>query len=92
MKRLPLTACALAGALALSGCAHLPFFSKTPRLKPPKESSKIATDTENELFDRWVAKRSNELVSQGKSPEEARAQAIAEFKEKFWATAVAQRH
>ena len=92
MKRLSLAAYVLAGALALGGCAHLPFFSKTPKLKPPKESSKIATDTENELFERWVAKRSNELVSQGKSPAEARAQAIAEFKQKFWATEVAQKH
>jgi hypothetical protein len=98
MKRL-LTVFATALAIGLcSGCSllsisHIPFLGHQPAAtttpKPPKESSKVATDSETDFKQRWVDKRSAELVSQGLAPEAARAQAIAEFNQKFSATHVA---
>jgi len=66
--------------MANSGC-HL--FSKKKNPVAPKESPTVATDVEKEFMHRWVDKRSSELVSQGKSPADAQAQAVAEFKVKF---------
>lgn len=82
----------LSAIVFLTGCSHLPFIGKkfkhhTP--KPAAESPHIATETEKEFQQRWVNKRANDLVSQGLTAEAARAQAMAEFDQKFAATHVA---
>jgi 1,2-phenylacetyl-CoA epoxidase catalytic subunit len=75
-KRLLL--CFLAAALALStGCM---FFRKS---KQAKESSAVATATEQEFRQRWMAKRVTELNAQGVNGMAAREQADREFHEKF---------
>ncbi len=92
MKRPPIV---FAAALAFGLCAgcsyvpHIPFIghktgSTEPR--PPKEDSHVATQSEREFKQRWVDKRSSELVAQGLAPDTARAQAAAEFNQKFSAT------
>jgi hypothetical protein len=90
-----------AAALAIGLCAGCSFLSFThiPLLsgkanntapKPPKESSHIATESEKDFKVRWVDKRTADLVSQGLAPDAARAQATAEFDQKFSATHVAK--
>lgn len=85
MKRFPLIGLSLvAAALAGGGCSHIPFFSKRKSYNnPDKVSSHVATQVEIDFRDRWVSKRSGELVSQGLSPESATAQANSEFSQKF---------
>jgi len=76
----PLLLCVLATAVALtSGCG---MFSrnKNPRAK---ESSAIASEVEASFRQRWTDKRVGELAAQGKAPEVARAEADAEFRERF---------
>jgi hypothetical protein len=87
MKRLVLLTLA-AALFANSGC-HI--FSKKKNPVAPKESPTFASDVEKEFMRRWIDKRTNELVIQGKSPADARAQAVAEFKVKFNYTDAAQR-
>jgi hypothetical protein len=73
----PLLLCVLAAAVALSsGCG---MFSH----KRPKESSAIAADTEESLHKRYVEKRVAELTAQGKTPDVARSDAEAEFRERY---------
>ena len=89
MKRLPrlLLACS---ALALAaGCSHLPFIGKKTSYDdtPKSQRSKtLATDTEKEFKQRWTDKRVSELVGQGMSPDSAKAQAAAEFRQKYSVT------
>jgi hypothetical protein len=87
MKRLVTLALA-AALLANSGC-HL--FSKKRNPAAPKESPTIATDVEKDFMHRWIDKRAADLVTQGKSPSDARAQATAEFKVKYNFTDAAQK-
>jgi hypothetical protein len=79
MKRL-VTLTLAAALFANSGC-HM--FSKKKNPAAPKESPTVATDVEKDFMHRWIDKRTYELVTQGKSPSDARAQAVAEFKSKF---------
>ena len=79
MKRLVLLT--LAAALLSNSACHI--FSKKKNPVAPKESPTFATDVEKDFMHRWIEKRTNELVIQGKSPADARAQAAAEFKVKF---------
>jgi hypothetical protein len=90
----------LAAALAVglgSGCSlvqHIPFIGHNAKTgstapKPPKEDSHVATQSETEFKQRWVDKRTSELVAQGLAPDTARAQAVSEFDQKFAATHVA---
>jgi hypothetical protein len=76
MKRLvPL---ALAAALfAGSGC-HI--FSTKRNPVAPKESKTLATDVEKDFMQRWIEKRSSELVAKGMGPDAAHEQAVAEYK------------
>jgi hypothetical protein len=91
MKRLPLLGTAVLALVLSAGCSHIPFFGKkSASPNAPKPSSKIATDTEKEFEQRWVAKRSGELVSQGLTAEAAQAQATTEFKERFAGTHAAR--
>jgi hypothetical protein len=79
MKRLvPIT---LAAALLANSSCHL--FSKKRNPVAPKQSPAFATEVEKDFMHRWIEKRENELVVQGKLPADARAQAAAEFKVKF---------
>jgi hypothetical protein len=78
MKRLFLVIFATA-LLVNSGC-HI-FGKKKP--KPPAESKTAAADVEKEFMQRWIDKRSSDLAAQGLAPDAAKAQATAEFKEKF---------
>ena len=75
----PLLLCALATALALSaGCSM--FSKKNPRAK---ESSAIASEVEESFHKRWLDKRVGELTAQGQTPDAARTQAEAEFRERY---------
>jgi len=88
MKRsLPLAA-ALA-VLFLAGCSHIPLIGKKSKASSqPKESTELASDTESEFRQRWIARRVNDLASQGLTADAARAQADAEYDRKFSATHV----
>jgi hypothetical protein len=95
MKR-PLIVFAAALALALgAGCSFVPHFpfighkTSSSAPKPPKEDSHVATQSEADFKQRWVDKRASELVAQGLAPDTAKAQAVAEFDQKFAATHVA---
>jgi hypothetical protein len=79
MKRLvPFVLCA--ALLASSGC-HL--FSKKKNPAAPKESKTLAADDEKDFMQRWIDKRTNDLVSQGIQAQAAHNQAVAEFKATF---------
>ena len=87
---LPLAA--LSAVLLLTGCSHLPFIGKRFKQHSPpahREDPHIATDTEKEFRQRWLTKRTNDLLSQGLAPDAARAQAETEFNTKFAATRIA---
>jgi hypothetical protein len=67
-----------------AGCALWPFSNKKPRPKPdPQQSPLVSTQAELEFRQRWVDKRSDDLVAQGMLPDAAHAQALAEFRVKF---------
>lgn len=73
-----LLALLLTSTLLLStGCG---LFSKKDRAK---ESTAIAADVEETFRRRWVEKRTGELVAQGTETSAARAQADAEFQQKY---------
>ena len=63
--------------LGASGC----LFHRAP--KQPKEKPDIATGTEREFQQRWVAKRVADLTAQGVAASVAEQQATQEFREKF---------
>lgn len=77
----------LAVALCAGGCSHIPFIGKKKHKpdynNPDKVTSHVARDVETDFMDRWIAKRSGELVAQGLSPEQANSQATSEFRQKF---------
>lgn len=76
----------LALALALSsGCLH----SKTTA--KPKDNPAITSETEEALKRRWIDRRVTELVAQGKTADDARAQAGTEFRERYGYTGAAQK-
>jgi hypothetical protein len=79
MKRL--VTLTLAAALLANTACHL--FSKKKNPAAQKESPTMATDVEKDFMHRWIEKRSADLVIQGKSAADARAQATEEFKAKF---------
>jgi hypothetical protein len=79
MKRLVMIT--LAVALLSNSACHL--FSKKKNPAAPKESPNMATDVEKDFMRRWIDKRTYELVSLGKGPADAHAQAVAEFKAKY---------
>lgn len=69
---------ALALVAALNGGC---FLRRTP--KPPKESGSIASEVEATFRQRWVDQRVAQLKAQKVADDAARAQAEAEFREKF---------
>jgi hypothetical protein len=92
MKRISLIGLGmLAVALGTAGCSSIPFIGKRKHPSnsgPDRVSSHVATDTERDFMDRWIAKRSGELVAQGQSPDAANEQAMAEFRQTFAATTI----
>jgi hypothetical protein len=62
------------------GC-HM--FSKSRNPSAPKESGTAAAEVEKDFMRRWTDKRTAELVTQGVPIDNARVQAVAEFKAKF---------
>jgi hypothetical protein len=79
MKRL--VPFALAVVLLASTACHM--FSSKKNPAAPKESKTVAADVEKDFMHRWIDKRAADLVAQGRTPEAARAQAVAEFKTTF---------
>ena len=80
MKRFVL----LALAALLMGSAGCHLFSK--KKKAPQQlpdSPYVARDVEKDFMRRWIDKRTNELVAQGRPAADARAQATSEFKARY---------
>ncbi|MDB6170521.1 MAG: hypothetical protein JWM88_3385 [Verrucomicrobia bacterium] len=76
MKRLLIFLLILSTAL-FAGCKH---FRKN---RKPKETTAVATDVEETLRQRWMEKRTAELVAQGLRVDIARQQAIDEFQARY---------
>jgi hypothetical protein len=72
---------ALAAVLLTSSACHM--FSSKKNPAAPKESKTVAADVEKDFMHRWIEKRTADLVSQGRTQDAARAQAVAEFKTTF---------
>lgn len=81
----PLLVSLLLAALLGTGCSLL------KKSSTPKESSALAAETDQILQQRWVDKRSAELVAQGKSADAAKTQAMAEFRERYGYTSAAKK-
>jgi hypothetical protein len=64
--------------LCASGCGVL-----SKQSGQPKENPAIAADTEEVFRQRWLEKRTAELVARGTEAAAAAAQAAREFQEKF---------
>lgn len=86
MKRLLVCLCA-AAVLGLCGCSHIPFIGKKKTSKAVGKTEKmnphVATQVQLDFQKRWVDKRMNDLVAQGLTTSAARAQAQAEFDQKY---------
>lgn len=74
-KRLLLSSLALAVVFS-TGCLH---FKKNLQPKDPTITGQVETD----FRQRWVDKRTAELVAQGKAEGVARTQATSEFHERY---------
>ncbi len=82
MKRSFLS-CLLLSCLLSAGCWH--------RSKQPKENTAVATEVEEAFKQRWIEKRSAELVTQGLRADLARQQAIDEFRARYSFTRAADK-
>lgn len=85
MNRSSLICISLLSLTMLPGCF---FAKKDPK---PKENTAIAAEMEANFKQRWVDKRTTELVAQGLSLDAARAQAVDEFKVRYSYTTAAQK-
>lgn len=74
MKRLLLLCLALP-LLLTCGCWH--------RKNKPKEVTAVASDVEEAFQQRWLERRTGELVAQGQRVDVARQQAIDEFRARY---------
>jgi hypothetical protein len=72
------TAPLLITVLAL--CPGCVFSKKNSK---PKENTAVATETEQTFKQRFVDKRATELTTQGIAPEDARTQALQEFRARY---------
>jgi len=79
MKRL--ASLILAAAVLATPACHM--FSKKKNPVAPKESPMMATDVEKDFMRRWIDKRTNDLIAQGRPAADARAQAVSEFKARY---------
>jgi len=84
MKRSHLLIPVLFAVVLTSGCQLL------KREKKPVEKNTPAAETDEILRQRWVDKRTAELVAQGTAPEAARPLAEQEFRAKYNYTKPAQ--
>ena len=84
MNRRPLLVLLAAAAAFSAGCLHL-------RKSPTKPTESLTGEVEAGFKARWIDKRAGDLVAQGRPAEEARAQATAEFKERYGYTSAAQK-
>lgn len=82
-RRLCLTTLIVATGL-FTGCSLL----KKPAAKPDQG---LTGEVEGDFKVRWMEKRAAELVAQGQTADAARAQAVAEFKERYGYTGAAQK-
>ena len=82
-RRLLLALLALAAVLS-SGCHYL-------KKSPAKPTESLTGEVEADFKARWVDKRAAELLTQGQTADAARAQATAEFKERYGFTGAAQK-
>lgn len=74
MKR-PLLLCLILPLLLASGCWH--------RKNKPKVITAVATDVEAGFKERWMERRTGELVAQGLRVDLARQQASDEFRARY---------
>lgn len=81
----PLLITLVLAALLGAGCSVL------KKSSTPRESSALAAETDQILMQRWLDKRSAELVAQGQSAEAAKAQAMTEFRERYGYTSAAKK-
>jgi hypothetical protein len=86
MKRL--VPYALSAVLLAGTSCHL--FSKKKAPPTPKDNPNVAIDVEKDFMKRWIDKRTVDLVTQGKTPEQAHLQALAEFKAAYGYTDAAR--
>ena len=86
MKRL--VPFALAAALLCGSSGATCFPRKSPAA--PKDSQNVAVDVEKDFMQRWIDKRTTDLVTQGKTASDAHAQAVAEFKANYGYTDAAR--
>ncbi|HEY1849168.1 MAG TPA: hypothetical protein VGG37_08170 [Opitutaceae bacterium] len=73
-------------AACLAGSAGCHMFSKKKKKAPDptaENSKTLGADTEKQFMQRWIDKRAAELTSQGNSPDNARAMAVAEYRKNF---------
>ncbi|HND60644.1 MAG TPA: hypothetical protein PLB90_04130 [Opitutaceae bacterium] len=82
MKRLPVLCLLLATLLLAPGCKH-GWFGKKKQGKAPKETNEVALDVEMTFRQRYIEKRTGELVSQGMRVDVARQQALDEFRTRY---------
>jgi hypothetical protein len=59
------------------------MFSKSKNPAAPKQSDTVAADDERDFMNRWLDKRTADLVAAGSPTVAARTQAVAEFKAKY---------
>jgi hypothetical protein len=74
--------CLIGATFLFTGCS-------TFKKKSPEEKS-ITTQVEQSFKQRWIERRSSELVGQGQSGEAARNQAVSEFRQRYEFTGAAQ--
>lgn len=74
-----------AATILFTGCS---LFKKSQK---PKENPAIAADTDENFRQRFVDKRTAELMAQGAAAEAARAQASEEFKVRYGYTSAAKK-
>jgi hypothetical protein len=77
-KRLVALPCVLL-LLTCSGC----LFHRKSAAKQPKPTPYISNEVETQFEQRWEEKRTGDLVAAGMSPDAAKAQAEAEFRQKY---------
>jgi len=85
MTKRPFLPVLLAAVALCGGCL---FAKKSAK---PKEDPAMTSETEDSLKQRWIEKRTAELVAQGVAADAARAQATEEFRTKYSFTGAAQK-
>jgi hypothetical protein len=74
--------CLIGTTFLFTGCFS--FKKKAP------EDKTITTQVEQSFKQRWIERRSSELVGQGRSADEAMSQAVSEFRQRYEFTGAAR--